>query len=55
MITQYSTPSTNYPCVVQINYADGDIAFYLAIDNKDADDSYSGRIVAIFKPKNLKP
>lgn len=55
MITQYFTPSTDHPCIVQINYPDGDIGLYPAIDNKDAEDSYSGKIVAIFKPKNLKP
>lgn len=55
MIFQDFAPSPNLPCIVQINYPDGDIGFYLAVNNKDAEISYGRSMVAIFKPKNKKP
>ena len=53
MIFQDFAPSPNIPCIVQINYPDGDIGFYLAVNNKDAESSYGGSMIAIFKPKPL--
>ena len=46
-------PSLSNPCIVQINYSDGDISFYKARDKEDALASYGGNIVAIFKPKSI--
>lgn len=51
MIFHSSPPSVLYPCIVQVNYSDGDIAFYKAKNISDAQKSYLGKIVAIFKPK----
>lgn len=58
MIFHTSPPSVLYPCIVQINFSNGDIAFYKAKNISvgvytfaDAQKSYLGKIVAIFKPK----
>ncbi len=56
MISNNSYPNIYFPCVVQINYSDADVSFYLAKDFKDGLDSYIGNLVAIFKCKpKLKP
>lgn len=51
MVIHSSYPSENCPILVQINYADGSVAFYQAESIEDAIASYLGKIVAIFKPK----
>ena len=51
MIIFDSVPSIEHPCIVQVNYSDGDIAFYPAKNISDGEESYLGKIVAIFKPK----
>lgn len=51
MISHSSVPSIVYPCIVQVNYSDGNIAFYQAKDIFHAEKIYVGKIVAIFKPK----
>lgn len=50
MIVCNSAPTISRPCIVQINYDNGNISFYRAKDIADAK-SYLGKIVAIFKPK----
>jgi hypothetical protein len=56
MISNNSYPNIYCPCVVQINYSDGDVSFYLAENFQDGLDSYNGNLVAIFKCKpKLKP
>ncbi len=51
MIYQAHPPTYKRPCVVQVNYDDGDIGFYNAESTRDAFSRYRGKIVAIFKPK----
>ena len=53
MIFQPYAPSPNIPCIVQINYPDGDICFYRALNNKDAESFFGRSMIAIFKPKPL--
>jgi hypothetical protein len=52
MVYQAHPPTHKRPCVVQVNYYDGDIGFYNAESTQDAFSKYSGKIVAIFKPKS---
>ena len=52
MIYQAYPPTHKKPCVVQVNYDDGDIGFYKAKDAKEAFELYYGKIIAIFKPKS---
>jgi hypothetical protein len=51
MIVNIKFFSIDYPCIVQVNYSDGDIGFYQAKNIAHAK-SLSGKIVAIFKPKH---
>lgn len=51
MIVCNSAPTISNPCIVQINYMSGNMGFYKAKDVFDAEQSYLGKIVAIFKPK----
>lgn len=50
MVIHNSYPVSMRPCLVQINFSDGDIGFYLAKDFTDGL-SYSCKIIAIFKCK----
>ena len=50
MVIHNSYPSSMRPCLVQINYRDGDIGFYLAKDYTDGL-TYPQNLVAIFKCK----
>ena len=55
MVRQNFFPSKYLPCLVQINYKDGDVVFRIAKDFKDGLDSYGfTNIVAIFKCKLKK-
>ena len=51
MVIHNSYPSPMLPCLVQVNYSDGDIAFHLAENFQDGLDNYMGNLVAIFKCK----
>jgi hypothetical protein len=51
MVEQIFLPSSKDPCVVQVNYRNGNISFYPVKDAKEAFGFY-GKIVAIFKPKS---
>jgi hypothetical protein len=57
MVFNNSFPDIYLPCLVQINYKDGDVVFHLAKNFQDGLDSYGGgTLVAIFKCKpKLKP
>lgn len=50
MIINNSAPKISRPCIVQVNYDNGNIGFYQAKDIAHAK-SFAGKIVAIFKPK----
>lgn len=50
MVIHNSYPSPMLPCLVQVNYSDGDIGFYLAKDLRDVT-NYVNTLVAIFKCK----
>ena len=50
MIIHNSYPTKSFPCLAQINYKDGDIAFYRC-RNYWNDLSYENNAVAVFKCK----
>ena len=52
MVEQIFLPSSKDPCVVQVNYENGDISFYPAKSTQEALALFRGKIVAIFKPKS---
>lgn len=52
MVEQIFLPTSLNPCVVQVNYENGDISFYPAKSKQEALALYKGKIVAIFKPKS---
>jgi hypothetical protein len=57
MIIKDQYPTTEHPCLVQVNYEENKmIYFYPAINFKHGLDRYIGNLVAIFKCKpKLKP
>jgi hypothetical protein len=51
MVIHNSYPEENFPCLVQINYIDGNVGFYFAKNFEKKLDTYSSKFVAIFKCK----
>ena len=51
MVIHNSYTSPMLPCLVQVNYSDGDIGFYLAENYKGVLEYTNTKIVAIFKCK----
>ena len=50
MVVCNAYPDNEHPCLVQINYLDGDIGFYICKDFEDGL-NYQSSIVALFKCK----
>ena len=51
MVIRRWYPNKEFPCLVQINYNDGEIRFYPAKNFQNGLDSYAGKLIAIFKCK----
>lgn len=54
MVINHLYPTLEYPCLVQINYLDGDIGFYICKNFEDVNSpglNYQISIVALFKCK----